>query len=358
MTTTSPQERITFVLPGITNTAVGGYKIVYEYANHLAERGFLVTIYFAQEAIEVNSPLLALRPLAWRYKAKKYPTWFPLNRQVKKKCALGITDSVIPDADYIVATDCRTAEPVFNLSASKGSKFYLIQGFETWTFPEEKVKRTYTLGMTNITIAKWLKRIVDSTCASPATCIQNPVDTSIFYPDDSILRSDTTIAVLYHIHQNKGFSYAWEAIKKAKQLVPELTVEMFGAYEPPIDLPDWVNFTYKATQEQLHRIYNTASLYVCASLLEGYSLTCAEAIACGCPLVLSSFEGAYEFAVNNESALISPLKDTDAMASNIVKLLNNKDLRQRFSQKGFELTKHLNWENATNSFIETLHNCS
>lgn len=354
MTANTP--RITFVLPGFTDTAVGGYKIVYEYANRLERKGFHVTIYYPQKALEMNSLLQALRPLSWKYKVSKIPSWFALDPNIEKKCGLEINDKDVPDADYVIATESSTAKPVFELSPSKGKKFYLIQGFETWVMPEEEVKRTYTLGMNNITIAKWLKTIVDSTGAQPATCIQNPVNTDIFYPDSAIARKAKTIAVLYHTNENKGFSYAWEAIKLAKQSVPELTVEMFGAYEPPEGLPDWVHFTYKANQSQLHQIYNESALYVCASLLEGYSLTCAEAIACGCPLVLSSFEGAYEFAIDEESALISPLKDPEAMAENIVRLLNDEEMQQRFAKKGFELTHHLNWDDATNAFIEALHN--
>lgn len=45
-----------------------------------------------------------------------------------------IYDAVIPDPDYVVATACTTAAHVKVVSAQKGNKHYLIQGYETWTW--------------------------------------------------------------------------------------------------------------------------------------------------------------------------------------------------------------------------------
>lgn len=348
-------EHVTFILPQLSDVAVGGYKIVYEYANRLTEYGFKVTICFNHAAIGTDPVHQLIRRLSLNRKARVLPTWFDIDPRVTKKCIQGINDSNVPDADYVIATECRTAEPVFNLSPTKGKKFYLIQNYETWAMPADEIKQTFAMGMNNIVIAKWLKDLADGTGARAAAYIPNPVDIHHFYQDDSVHRDASTISVMFHTLPDKGFSYAWEAIQKAKQQLPGLKVEMFGAYEPPADLPNWVHFTYKASPRQLRTIYSRSSAYVCASLLEGYGLTCVEAIACGCPLVISAFDGARDFAANNESALVSALKDTDTMAANIVKLLRDNDMQQRFAKRGIELTKHLNWETATQAFIDALH---
>ena len=37
-------KRVTFVLPGHGKNPIGGYKVAYEYANHLQARGHEVTV--------------------------------------------------------------------------------------------------------------------------------------------------------------------------------------------------------------------------------------------------------------------------------------------------------------------------
>jgi glycogen synthase len=45
--------RITFVLPSAARVPAGGYKVIYEYANHLSDRGHSVTvIHPAQEYMD------------------------------------------------------------------------------------------------------------------------------------------------------------------------------------------------------------------------------------------------------------------------------------------------------------------
>lgn len=41
-------KTISFVLPAITKGPVGGHKIIFQYANLLAKKGYDITIYFEQ----------------------------------------------------------------------------------------------------------------------------------------------------------------------------------------------------------------------------------------------------------------------------------------------------------------------
>lgn len=53
------KKKITFLLPGIANRPIGGYKVVYEYANRLVNDGFAVNIiYPAYMHMEGDTPML------------------------------------------------------------------------------------------------------------------------------------------------------------------------------------------------------------------------------------------------------------------------------------------------------------
>lgn len=356
--------RITFILPGIPVRPTGGTKIVLEYANRLVESypDIQVTLCFLNDPAEkrmgkVPLPLSAKRFIG-RVRSQVHPRWFPLDHRIKKRCIFAIDDASIPDADWVFATAAVTANGVAELLSCKGRKGYLIQGFETWDLPEEELRATYNLGMENITIAHWLKNVVDGATNGDCVCIPNPVDINAFHPEASIERNSCSVAVLYHTGEHKGFKYAWEAIKKAKEQMPSLQVNMFGAFASPGDLPRWVSYTRNATAEQLLDIYNRSAVYICASVNEGYGLTCVEAMACGCALVVTDFAGSREYAIAGENALVAPVRDTDAIAEDVVKLLSDKSLRERLGGEGVITAQSFSWDKAVGRFAkEVLHYC-
>lgn len=351
---------VTVILPGIPKWPTGGSKIVLEYVNRLVKSypGTKATVCSLSNPAEKRMGKLPL-PLPVKRQINRvrvhfHPRWFPLDPRIKKRCIFAIDDASVPDADWVFATAAVTARGVAELSSSKGKKGYIIQGFETWDLPEDELRATYNLGMENITIARWLKEVVDNATGGDCVCISNPVDTEVFHPVESIEREPHTVAVLYHEGKHKGFEYAWAAIQKAKEQVPDLKCLMFGAFPQPEGLPDWVEYTRNATSDQLLNIYNRASAYVCASVNEGYGLTCVEAMACGCALVVTDFAGSREYAVAGENALVAPVKDVDAIAQDIVRLMEDTELRDKLGTAGVQTAQSLSWDKAVEQFAHVI----
>ncbi len=77
--------KITFVLPRISSVPIGGYKVVYEYANKLVQDGFKVAIYYDNATVmeKYKLPEFIKRPLIAQ-RTKNSPSWFDLDTRIER----------------------------------------------------------------------------------------------------------------------------------------------------------------------------------------------------------------------------------------------------------------------------------
>lgn len=278
---------------------------------------------------------------------QKGPRWYPLDNRVKKIYTTAMTAQTIPDGDAVFATAIGTARPVADLPSCKGKKYYLIQDFENWSCSDDEVYATYNLGMTNIPIAKWLADIVQEKTGKEPYYIPNAIDTDLFHvKTENRLRYPHSIAMIYQRGEHKGFQYGYQVCLKLKENYPDLRCHIFGLSKREPEWPQWIKYTENATQEQLVGIYNSVSVFLCSSVEEGFGLCGAESMACGCAFATTGYRGVYTYAKNEENALISPVKDVDALYQNVCRLFDDGELRTRLSQKGRKDIEKMSWNNA------------
>ena len=140
---------ITFVLPGLSRkNPVGGFRVVYEYANRLADRGHTVNvvhplILFPEQMTPKHRLGIPLVLLTRRLTRLPRVGWFDLSPKVNLMVVRSLEERLIPQGDVIVATAWQTAEWVNGYERDKGEKFYLIQHYEKWSGPEERVEATW-----------------------------------------------------------------------------------------------------------------------------------------------------------------------------------------------------------------------
>lgn len=340
-------KKITFVLPGVPVRPSGGTRIVFKYASLLVKKGYEVTICFMCKNDFCNYHFPErIREMLVSLLVRLYPAKTDLDDRVKKIPVFSIDDKSIPDADYVFATAAITANAVYSLSRSKGKKNYLIQGYETWAIGEEELFATYSK-MKNIVVAKWLKKIVDKYSEVPSVLISNPIDTTVFHiTKDPKVRYPKSVAALYHTREIKGFKYTWEAIKELKKRNPDLIVNIFGMPKRPDFFPKWVNYTQNATHTQVRDIYNNSAIFICGTIEEGFGLTGAEAMACGCALVSTDYDGVREYAIDKINALLSPIRNAVALVENVETLFENSEMKLSLINNGVKLLKNHTWDYA------------
>ncbi|MDB7775552.1 glycosyltransferase family 4 protein [Lactiplantibacillus plantarum] len=353
-------KKVNFILPATNDKPIGGYKIVYQYANELSRRGYTVTINFLFRVIPKTSCfyLERLKRVKWRLKKPAFPaqqvTWFKLDDKIRiNPNVVGYDD--VPDADVVIGTAAVTAEYVKALPDRAGRKFYFIQSYETWWYDNtESLEATYRLGMTNIVISKDLKQKVEKVSGLPVAYLPNFYDEQEFFIEQPIRSRKNTVALLNHIQESKRTKFGLNVLKKVHQEVPDLQVELFGAYQPVEPLPDYVHFTYQATPKQLRsEIYGSSKVYLMPSVLEGWGLTGTEAMASGAVLVASRIGGIIEYANDANSVLVDP-DDLEGFVHEIVDLLRNDERLFKIATQGCRSVRKYTLEMATNRLTSIL----
>ena len=336
--------KVNFVLSTNYDQPIGGYKIVYQYANWLVEQGFDVSICYCYAPNEPKTYAAIKRAVDTKIfkfsKRKSEVTWFPLNQAIKSfyNC---IFPSDIPDADIVFATAARTVLLVSSLPKEKGQQFYFIQNYEAEGFGNKKgfVEKTYNLGMTNIVISNELKaKVLESGAAEPKY-LPNFYNHKEFYLENPIEDRKNIICLLNHVQETKRTKFGLEILREVKKAIPNLEVQLFGAYDPIEKLEDWIHFTKNANTDQLCKeIYGVSKIYLLPSVLEGWVLTGMEAMGSGAVVVASRIGGIVDYANDSNSILIEPDNKMEFVNA-ITNLLQNDERRIAVATKGNEDVK-------------------
>ena len=174
--------------------------------------------------------------------------------------------------------------------------------------------------------------------------IPNPLS---FYPNEkATLSSQKVIAVGSHSF-NKGYDLlldAWKIIAK-KYTNWQLHIygkfdkdETFLHYASKIGVTDSVMF-YQPIQS-IEKAYLDSSIMVLPSRSEGFGMVLIEAMACGVPVV--SFDcphGPADIITEGEDGYLIEKENVNALAVNLIKLIENQDLRVRMGVKAKQNVK-------------------
>jgi glycosyltransferase involved in cell wall biosynthesis len=348
-------KTITFLLPGPGNKPMGGTKVVYEYANRLVNGGYKVNIIYPTLMLpkEMSFFNIFIRILRYFYyfftKKYKCKNWFSLNEKIDEKWTWTLSQKNIPKTDIAVATSWRTAEYLKDYKKTI-SKFYLIQGYENWDNDENRLIKTWKFPLTKIVIAPWLQEI-GKKLGEETYLIENGFNFEYFRLSEKIeSRNPYNLCMMNHIDERKGVPDGFKAIEIAKQKYPQITLNLFGVPEKPNNLPNWINYYQKPDKKTFNKLYNQSAIYIAPSHTEGFGLTVGEAMQCGCAVVCTDTGGFAVFCHNEETALVSPVKNPEVLAKNIIRFIESNELRIKIAKNANENIRQFTWEKAYTKF--------
>jgi len=91
------------------------------------------------------------------------------------------------------------------------------------------------------------------------------------------------------------------------------------------DLMDQVTFAGQVKNYQLPDYYRSSDLYISASHSDGSSVSLMEALACGCPVLVSDIPGNREWITHGEQGWLFPDHDAVALAQGIVQAVRQPE---------------------------------
>ena len=128
----------------------------------------------------------------------------------------------------------------------------------------------------------------------------------------------------------KSFEMIHRQVKNAKFLVVGT-----GSLESKLrelDLP--IEFVGHVPYDEMPGIYQKTSVLALPSYMEGFPVTCVEALSCDVPVVATDVGDVREIVVDGEMGFLAEPGDSKAIASRIVEILKDKDLKRKLGRNG------------------------
>lgn len=143
------------------------------------------------------------------------------------------------------------------------------------------------------------------------------------------------LVCLGRLHEEKGFDVALAAADRLSPRWPGLEVVVAGEGPARAELeslarrgrlPGRVSFPGWVFPGAVHDLLEAATVVLVPSIHEGFGLVALEAALAARPVVASSVEGIPEVVVHEETGLLVPRGDADALAGAVARLLEDPAL--------------------------------
>lgn len=178
------------------------------------------------------------------------------------------------------------------------------------------------------------------------------IDTDYFSPVGK-KSNQPSILFVGRLIEQKGCQYLIQAMKIVQKQLPDaaLIIAGYGSYHDNLvavanDVNN-ISFIGAQNRAQVKQLMSSAWLTCLPSIRmsrgneEGMPTVCMEAQAMGTPVVAFETGGVNEGVEHGVTGLLSPEKDIDQLAENILTLLQSNSLRSQFSTAGIERTNKL-----------------
>lgn len=208
-----------------------------------------------------------------------------------------------------------------------------------------------------ITVSSFSKNELVHYCQIKANKIQviHNGKEQIFYqpPDESFFSNKGIISKRFILavsspNPNKNFSSIFKAIELLPELgldiviVGDLLPKVYANSNSQVSFPNNVKYVSRINDAELRALYEHAACFIYPSFYEGFGLPPLEAMACGCPVIVSKTSSLPEVCA--DAALYCDPYSPEDIAVQIKKLANNHALQEELKQRGLERAKQFSWE--------------
>jgi glycosyltransferase involved in cell wall biosynthesis len=182
-------------------------------------------------------------------------------------------------------------------------------------------------------------------------------DTSNFFPEASTLRDKKfRVICVAQITPRKGHVDLLEAWKTLN--LPNAELLLVGPLMPEMEpvlerYEGQFRHLPHVPHHELRAVYNASDVFVLPSVEDGFAYVCAEAAACGLPVITTHNTGAAELFDDGRTGYVVPIRSPEAIAEKIETLYRDAGLRRSVGEAGLRhIRTQATWENYAGKLIE------
>ena len=105
-------------------------------------------------------------------------------------------------------------------------------------------------------------------------------------------------------------------------------------------------------EDSISKLYQAGNVFVFPSVKEGWGLVVLEAMASGLPVIASGIEPMTDYLKDGENALLVSPMDYESLARQIIRVLEEGELRYKLIMNGIETAKAYSWQNTALRHLE------
>lgn len=191
------------------------------------------------------------------------------------------------------------------------------------------------------------------------TSIPNGVDSAFFVPIEK--KIEATLKLLFvgrFVNSQKNIPILLKALSGLDHVRLGLVGEgpdkgFLMKQAKKMDVLSKIDFHSWLKKEELLKIYQSADIYVSASLWEGMPNAALEAMACGLPLVLSRVFGHENLVQQGTNGFLFESARIDDLIQRIIQLRDNPSLRLLMGQRSRKkAVEEYNWKKIANQHLQ------
>lgn len=233
-------------------------------------------------------------------------------------------------------------------------------------------KQRYFLFFMGIFLGKLLKRIITISNYAKKELVNyfyiNPSKITVAFEGyEHILNIEEDNNILYKYNlKNNNFILAVGGgsaknnllTAKAMQLIDNKNIKLVLTGNIPNNVKDNlkkynnVELIGRVTDEELVSLYKNAICLCFPSVAEGFGIPPIEAMALGCPVIVSNRDSLPE--VCGEAALYCDVNDVNSLVKQLNLVINNEEVRDKLIEKGKLNLKRFSWEKTSKIILNEI----
>lgn len=317
--------KIIFVLQ--TTGMSGGIRIVVEHINRLINTGkFDVELFSIDE----------------------YQNAWPLHPNARHRAFKDYADlqkALVKEEAIKVATWWETNRPVWRASVKKGIPVFFVQEVESSFYSKDPVMQNTVLASYRkepryMTTSQYNKQEIAERLQHTATAIPCGIDLGVYRPLKNVKRHENVLLAVGRTEPLKNFPMtlkAWEAMD------PQPELWLYGVQPEVVKPRQNLTYHFKPSDAEVNKLFNQATAFVQTSRHEGFCLTALEAMAAGCPVVMTDSHGNRDYFEDGKNCLIVEQDNVEELVNKLQLLFLDTKLQQKLRQAGYKTAARYDW---------------